>query len=132
VQAPLTITAALASIPPGIHLATLLLVNEFPDYEADMAAGKRTAVVNLGKPGAAILYHVIVFFPFPWVAAFVIAGIFPIWTLISLVTLPLAIRAAAVVRRHVRDGSPILAANKDTFLLHLAFNVLLAVGFFLG
>ena len=39
----------LASIPPGVLLATLLMINEFPDYDSDLSVGKRTIVVGLGK-----------------------------------------------------------------------------------
>ncbi len=133
VQAPRWSTPALlASIPPGILLAALLMINEFPDLDADAAAGKKTFVVRLGKKRASLVYQATAFFPFLWVPILVAARVFPLWTLLSLLTLPLALRAAAVLRRHVREGGELLQANKDTFLLHIAFNLLLALGLFVG
>jgi 1,4-dihydroxy-2-naphthoate octaprenyltransferase len=133
VQAPLWSTPAFfASIPPGVLLAALLMINEFPDHDADTEAGKRTFVVRLGKRKASVVYHVTVFFPFLWVPVLVIAGVFPIWTLLSLLSLPLALRAAAVLRAHVRQNTELLPANKATFLLHLGFNLLLALGLLIG
>ena len=37
----------------GILSASVLLVNSFPDYEADRRSGRRTLVILLGKPKAA-------------------------------------------------------------------------------
>lgn len=42
-----------ASIPLGLLIAAFLWINEFPDYRADLAAGKRTWVVRLGRRKAA-------------------------------------------------------------------------------
>jgi len=70
--------------------------------------------------------------PFLWVPGFVIAGIFPARTLLSLLSLPFAWNAFRVSRKHFMDNTKIVAANMNTFLLHLAFNLLLALGFFLG
>jgi 1,4-dihydroxy-2-naphthoate octaprenyltransferase len=133
VQAPLwSTTAFLASFPPGVLLAVLLMINEFPDHDADKAVGKKTIVVLLGKQRALLVYHAAMFFPFLWVPAFVIAGIFPAWALLALASAPLAVRAFAISRAEYDDDRKIVAANRDTFLLHLAFNLLFALGLFLG
>ena len=133
VQAPLwSTTAFLASIPPGLLLAVVLMINEFPDFNSDKAVGKKTIVVLLGKRRALAVYHVAMLIPFLWVPGLVIAGIFPGWTLLSLLSLPFAWSAFRVSRKHFMDNTKIVAANMNTFLLHLAFNLLLALGFFLG
>jgi 1,4-dihydroxy-2-naphthoate octaprenyltransferase len=132
VQAPLwSTTAFLASIPVGLLLAAVLMINEFPDCDSDRAVGKKTIVVLLGKRSALTVYHSAILIPFLWVPAWVIAGIFPAWTLLSLLTLPFAWNAFQVSRKHFMDNAKIVAANRNTFLLHLAFNLLLALGFFL-
>ncbi len=121
--------AVMASIPPGVLLATLLMINEFPDHDADLSVGKRTIVVNLGKKKALGVYHAAMFFPFIWVPAFVIAGLFPAWTLISLASLPFAARAWRSSTRNYSDSAKLVTANVSTLLLHLFFNVFLAAGF---
>src|SRR3989338_9956599 len=55
----LPMSAFLISIPIGILIALVLCINEFPDYDGDKAAGKRTLVVILGKKNAALLYHIL-------------------------------------------------------------------------
>lgn len=42
----------LLSVPLGILVASFLWINEFPDYRADRAAGKRNLVVRLGRARA--------------------------------------------------------------------------------
>ena len=133
VQAPLWSTPALlASIPPGLLLAMVLVINEFPDHDSDKAAGKRTVVVILGRRRALAVYLAGMLIPFLWVPAFVIAGLFPAWTLLSLLSLPFGLRAAAVSLAHYEDAARIVGANMSTFFLHLSFTLLFALGFFLA
>jgi 1,4-dihydroxy-2-naphthoate octaprenyltransferase len=48
-----------ASIPLGIFIAAFLWLNEFPDHDADLGAGKRNLVVRLGKRRASRLLPLI-------------------------------------------------------------------------
>ena len=118
------------SVPPGILTALLLLLNEFPDVEADRRGGRRHLVIVLGYRGAALLYTaalVVNYFILLWGA---LRGPFPTATLITLLTLPLAFRA---VRRAFRfDGNvealvPAMGANVGVVL---GANLLLAVAYF--
>jgi 1,4-dihydroxy-2-naphthoate octaprenyltransferase len=133
VQAPLWSTPAfLASVPPGLLLAAVLMINEFPDYEADRTVGKRTFVVILGKRAALAVYQAALIVPFLWVGLFVIVRVFPAWALLSWLGAPFALKALQVSRAHYQDGAKIVGANMATFFLHLSFNLLLALGLFLG
>ncbi|MDI6761989.1 MAG: prenyltransferase [Thermodesulfobacteriota bacterium] len=44
------------SIPIACTIFNVILINEFPDYPADMSEGKRNLAVRLGKDTAAFLY----------------------------------------------------------------------------
>jgi 1,4-dihydroxy-2-naphthoate octaprenyltransferase len=44
------------SIPVGLSVFNIILINEFPDYPADLASGKRNMTVRLGKRRAALIY----------------------------------------------------------------------------
>jgi len=46
----------LLSIPVGLSIFNVILINEFPDEEADRAIGKRNLVVRFGKERMADLY----------------------------------------------------------------------------
>jgi len=47
------------SIPIACSIFNVILINEFPDYNADSQAGKRNLVVRLGKDKAAVIYVLI-------------------------------------------------------------------------
>jgi 1,4-dihydroxy-2-naphthoate octaprenyltransferase len=44
------------SIPIALTIFNVILINEFPDYNADKQTGKRNIVVRLGKSRSAIIY----------------------------------------------------------------------------
>ncbi|MDR5684316.1 MAG: prenyltransferase [Armatimonadota bacterium] len=67
----LDLHVALLSVPLGLLIAAFLWINEFPDFDADLAAGKRTLVVRLGRERAAHVFAAIL------AAAFAIAASLP-------------------------------------------------------
>jgi len=50
---PLT---TLAALPVACSVTNIILINEFPDYPADKAAGKQNILVRIGKERGAVLY----------------------------------------------------------------------------
>jgi len=55
-----------ASMALGLLVAAFLWINQFPDYAADKAAGKKNLVVRLGLPAAAFVYVVILVTGYLW------------------------------------------------------------------
>ncbi len=117
-------------------VAALLLIIELPNYEADLAANRRTLTVRLGLKRAILAAHAAMLFPFLWVAVMVIAGAFPAWTLLSFLSFPFVVQAWRVSNRSDEDRSGTAPAGSAravaAFFLHVAFSVLLAVGLLLG
>ncbi len=54
------------SVALGLHIAGFLWINQFPDYRADLAAGKRNLVVRLGPEKASLAYVVIIASAYGW------------------------------------------------------------------
>jgi 1,4-dihydroxy-2-naphthoate octaprenyltransferase len=108
------------SLPLGICTAAFLWVNEFPDYLADRACGKRNLVVRLGRRAASRALPAIYAMAFAVVAALPATGL-PATVLLGLAGLPTAAWASARVwaepdafhRRY-----PVQAAALATFVLH--------------
>ncbi len=48
--------ATLLSFPAAFTVFSVIVINEFPDYHADAAIGKKNLVVRLGKERASLLY----------------------------------------------------------------------------
>jgi len=89
-----------AGVPIALLVAAILLANEFPDFHADAAAGKRTLVVRLGARRAAHAYLVLVVAAHLWLAAAVTAGAAPRAALAALASAPLSLFAARQLALH--------------------------------
>ncbi|MBD3170773.1 MAG: 1,4-dihydroxy-2-naphthoate octaprenyltransferase [candidate division Zixibacteria bacterium] len=119
----------IAGIPVSFLIAAVLYINQFPDYEADKAVGKNHWVVKLGKKKARLWYNILMFGTYPVVVLGVIFGALSPFALIILATLPLAIKAARILKVHYDKIEELLPANALTIQVHLMFGLLLAVGF---
>ena len=122
-----------ASLPVALLVAAILYVNEFPDRAGDAAAGKRTLVVRLSPRAGVALFAVIVLAAYAAVAAGVAVGVLPMWSLLALLTLPLAVWTLRKVGRDHDHAYKLIPANAATILgLHLGTGVLLVVGLVFG
>jgi len=76
------------SVPLGLIIAAFLWVNEFPDYKADRANGKRNLVVRLGQHRASRALPWIYLAAFATLAALPLSGISPMVWLGGLAAIP--------------------------------------------
>lgn len=112
--------AVAASIVPGFLVADLLLLNEFPDVEADLTASRRHTPITLGRKASAKLYSLLIAGSYVWLIASVALKLLPPGALLGLVTLPLGGSAVRGVLRHHSDLDglmPYLARNVQVVLL---------------
>jgi 1,4-dihydroxy-2-naphthoate octaprenyltransferase len=126
-----TLSAVIAAIPSGILVHNLLLLNEFPDVDADRKAGRKTTPVTLGKAKTGILYSVLTVVVYLWIIGGVLVGLMPSFSLIALLTLPLAIMAirGAVKPKNMAKFAPAMANN---VLVVLLTQLLLGIGYILA
>jgi len=126
-----TLPAVVACIPSGILVHNLLLLNEFPDAEADGKAGRKTLPIIMGKPKAGIVYSVLTLVVYLWIIGGVVAGQMPAFSLLALLTLPLAIKAIRGVRKH-EEMSQLVPAMANNVLVVLLTQLLLGIGYILA
>lgn len=109
------------SLPLGIFIAAFLWVNEFPDYEADLAVGKRNLVVQLGRFRASRLLPSIYLLGYgitwilPWVSDL------PSLVRLGVISAPAACYVAFMVWRQPEDfyrTQPVQPAALVTFVLY--------------
>ncbi len=126
-----TIPAIIAAIPSGILVHNLLLLNEFPDARADKKGGRRTLPIVIGKKNAGIVYSAMTILVYLWIIGWVAAGVMPIFCLIALLTLPLALKAIGGARKpeNMRRLVPAMANN---VLVILLTQLLLGIGYILA
>ncbi|MFC2056168.1 prenyltransferase [Chloroflexota bacterium] len=125
-----TLPAVIASVPSFILVHNLLLLNEFPDVEADSKAGRKTTPITLGKKKTGILYSVMTVVLYLWIIGSVMAKQMPVWSLIALLTLPFAIKA---IRGALKsdDMSKLMPAMTNNVLVVLLTQLLLGIGYIL-
>ena len=123
--------AVIACIPSGILVHNLLLLNEFPDVEADSQTGRKTLPIILGKRKAAFIYAAFMAILYLWVIGWVAVEVMPAFTLIALGTLPFAVKAIRGAFNH-QDMNRLVPAMAQNVLVIMLFQVLLGIGYILG
>jgi len=126
-----TLPAVIACIPSGILVHNLLLLNEFPDVEADRKAGRKTLPIVVGKAKAGIVYSALTLAVYLWIIGWVVVGEMPAFSLLALLTLPLAIKAIVGARKH-EEMSQLVPAMANNVLVVLLTQFLLGIGYILA
>ena len=111
----------------------VILINEFPDLNADAAVNKKTLVVSLGVPASIWIYRIALIASFIIAAAAIFthrimffAGIF------YLLALPVAVIAIKFANLKDLTTPQRYNANKITILLHIVGSLALSAGFLLS
>ncbi len=125
-------TSLAASIPLGITTSLVLFCSHFHQVDDDIQAGKTSPIVRLGTLRGAQFLTWICGSVFVYIIGFVLLGILPIGTLITVLSLPLAVRLYRHVMRH--HDQPERVHNAKFYAIHFHFvsGVLLCLGFILG
>ncbi|GAI33863.1 unnamed protein product, partial [marine sediment metagenome] len=114
-----------------ILVHNLLLLNEFPDVEADKKAGRKTTPITMGKAKASILYSVLTVVVYLWIIGGVVAEVMPVFSLIALLTLPFAIKAIRGALKS-QDMDKLVPAMANNVLVVLLTQLLLGIGYILA
>ena len=118
------------TIPPGLIITAILVVNNLRDLENDRKARKHTLAVRLGEQGTKIQYILcmviayLVLIPAAWL------NLIPWAALLAWLSLPLGIKSARVVL--TQKGRPLNAALAGTGQAALLFSILFWVGLIFG
>jgi 1,4-dihydroxy-2-naphthoate octaprenyltransferase len=116
----------LASIPVGLLVTNILIVNNLRDIETDFAAGKHTMAVRLGERGSKLEYHILLVISYLLPLALCLLGLIPWWTLLIALSLPIAVsRVRAINKERGRALNRVLAGTAQ---LALVYSVLFSIG----
>jgi len=124
--------ALFAAVPSGLLVFNLLLLNEFPDREADAQVGRRNLPVQFGRKAAAIVYTVFELGVYAWIGAGILTHLLPAWSALSFLTLPLALQAITGAAKWETNEALRLRALGSNVMVVLATQVLLGVGLLLA
>ena len=131
IQTTTFLPAIIASVPSGILVHNLLLLNEFPDTEADRKGGRKTLPITMGKTGAGIVYSVLTVVVYLWIIGGVVAEQMPAFSLIALLTLPFAIKVIRSILKS-QEMDRLVPAMANNVLVVLLTQLLLGIGYILA
>lgn len=127
-----SITNLAVSVIVGIATSVILFCSHFHQVKDDMAAGKRSPIVRLGTAKGAKLLTWFTGSIYPLTLLFVVLGIFPVWTLLSWVSLPFAIKLCRHVQENHNQPEKVSNCKFIAVAVHFWSCLLLGVGFILG
>jgi 1,4-dihydroxy-2-naphthoate octaprenyltransferase len=110
-------TALYIGVIIGILSASVLLVNSFPDYNADLNSGRKTLVIILGKQNAVKIIFVPIIAPYILVTIGIFLGYTKPISLLCLSSLPYVVK----IIRHIGEHESV-----DKFVSTMAATVMYA------
>lgn len=114
--APIDASLLLFSIPIGLWVENILLINEVPDMEADGASGKRTFPVRFGLNATANLYFAANVAAAAIVLLLTVSGKLPLLApVVPIGLLALAFKASRGIRGGIADR-PLMTQSIETTL----------------
>ncbi|HLO33479.1 MAG TPA: prenyltransferase [Anaerolineales bacterium] len=124
--------AFIASLVPFFLVSNLLLLNQFPDVEADRFAGRRHFPILLGRTASGYIYIAFLIATYLVVVLGVLFGLLPRFSLLALLTIVFAVQIVRNVLTNSENVPALIPAMGQNVLVNLLTPVLLAIGLFIG
>ncbi len=126
-----SLTGFAASMVPFFLVSNLLLLNQFPDLEADRAGGRKHFLIMHGIRAGAIVYTLFSAGAYISVVIAVSLRVLPPLSLLALLTTPLAVRASITALRHGTNVPRLAPALGMNVVINILTPLLLAAGMIL-
>ncbi len=120
-------SAWLLSVPVGLLVTAILVVNNYRDIETDSDAGKRTLAVILGRRNTQRLFASLVYGSFVLIAALGVSELIPTSAMFAALMAPATIAPVRIVYAKT-EGAALTRALKLTARLHLWTGLAMAAG----
>jgi 1,4-dihydroxy-2-naphthoate polyprenyltransferase len=122
----------LAALPYAMLTTNILFINQFPDREADRAAGKRHWVVRLPTEQAALVYGLIALLSAALLSVLVLLSFLPGWSWLALAAWVPVVAAYRTLQSHADHPRRLAPAIRATILAAHLHAILLAVALLFG
>jgi 1,4-dihydroxy-2-naphthoate octaprenyltransferase len=128
----ITTESILGGIVVGVLSSLVLFITSFPDHDADKSKGRKSLVIAVGKEKAAKLFWI-----FPLVSYFAIiigvsTNLFPILSLITLISIPLMIKSGLGLRKNYDSVENLVPYMSSTLMFSRITGTLFVVSFLIG
>ena len=124
----ITPAAVFASFIPFFLVSDLLLLNQFPDADVDVKFNRRHVLIALGKKASAVLYVIFLAGAYLTLVLGVVFKLFPLWSLLGLGTLALAIPISFKVILKAEDLPALLPSLPMNVVINILTPVLTGIG----
>jgi 1,4-dihydroxy-2-naphthoate octaprenyltransferase len=124
--------AFVGSLVPFFLVSDLLLLNQFPDMEADKSIGRRHFPITLGRKTSGYIYIAFLMATYISIVLGVAFRILPPFSLLGLLTLFLAAQVIRNVLVNAENIPALMPSLGQNVLINLLTPVLVAVGLFIG
>jgi len=123
--------AFVASLVPFFLVNDLLLLNQFPDVEADHCIGRRHYPILIGRKSSGYIYIAFLSAAYASIVLGVIFGLLPVFALLGVLTLVLAVPVIGNVLKNSENIPALIPSMGQNVLINLATPVLVAIGLFI-
>jgi 1,4-dihydroxy-2-naphthoate octaprenyltransferase len=121
-------TAFVASLVPFFLVSDLLLLNQFPDVDADQSVGRRHLPIVVGRKTSSLVYGVFLLMAYLSLVVGVSLGLLPVASLLGLISAIVAVPVALGVYRNADDLEKLAPYMGLNVLITVATPVLAAIG----
>lgn len=127
-----TWTAFIASLIPFFLVSDLLLLNQFPDVEADRSVERKHYPIVIGKQRSARIYIVFLILTYVSIIVGVLTNYLPLASSLGLITMAIAIPVIKNVLQNADDTEKLIPAMGQNVIINILTPVLVAIGLFIG
>ena len=125
-------TSFMASLVPFFLVSDLLLLNQFPDVEADRGAGRHHFPIAIGRRASVTLYVLFLVSTYATIVMGYLVGQLPVEGLLALASIVVAIPTVGGVARFADDIPRLIPYMGRNVVVIILTPVLLAIGLFIG
>ena len=125
-------SAFLASLVPFFLVSNLLLLNQFPDVEADRDIGRKHYPIQIGKLNSSRIYLVFLVMPFVVIGIGAASGLLPLSSLVGFLAFLLVIPITKGLIANAEDREELIPLQGQNVVINLVTPVLVAIGLFIG
>ena len=125
-------TSFLVSMVPFFLVSDLLLLNQFPDVEADQSIGRKHLPITIGKNACIVVYGAFLILAYFSILLGWVFGLIPIHSLITLICIFGAVHTFLGVKKNAESIKDLIPFMGKNVVLILATHILLFTGLIWG
>ncbi len=125
-------TALLVSFVPFFLVSNLLLLNQFPDVEADKTVGRRHLPIRIGRKASAQVFAAFIIASYLTILLGTAIRLIPLWTLTGLASAVFALPAAKGALENPDNLAKLGPAMGQNVVLNLITPTLVGIGLLIG